>query len=352
MSGNYIKLYTASSAVDSAFFLGEGSVLFYVTNTDKYAISGKNLIVGSTEIIMNNVSGGNVVRIETAVAEPASIIKKMAIDKFLNGLQTYSFALNASMVLAKQVMLTNQIIQKNLSLLKDDETKMKTYSVEYYMIVIRLQREYDKRKLPWLRDIIQEFDDTLTFKKGEAYYKSSEPVKIQNAASITDRDVEFQKDTVICEENSIGNEMYILKSGTLDVIIKGIKVATIDEPGTVIGETSLLLGEVRTATLKAKNRVIVTRIGKADLKDVSMKQTDFLPSIAQTLAKRHFYNVSKIDSINKSIAEHNIDRDILGKKQISYSQRTFKDLNKLKQTIEDVTRGKDAEFMRDLTETF
>ena len=352
MSGNYIKLYAASSAVDSAFFLGEGSVLFYVTNTDKYAISGKNLIVGCTEIIMNDVSGGNVMRIETAVADPASVIKKMAIEKFLDGMKSYSFALNASMVLARQVMLTNQIIQKNLSLLKDDETKMKEYSVNYYLIVTRLQREYDKRKLPWLRDILQEFADTLTFKKGEAYYKSAEPVKILNASSIADRDVEFQKDTIICEENSIGNEMYILKSGTLDVIIKGIKVATIDEPGTVIGETSLLLGEVRTATLKAKNRVIVTRIGKADLKEVSMKQNDFLPNIAQTLAKRHFYNVSKIDSINKSIAEHNIDRDVLGKKQISYSQRTFKDLNKLKRTIEDVTRGKDAEFIRDLIETF
>jgi hypothetical protein len=109
---------------------------------------------------------------------------------------------------------------------------------------------------------------------------------------------------------------------------------------------------MRNATLKAKNTVIVTRISKADLAEVSRTQTDFLPSIAKTLAKRHYYNVSKIDSINKSIAEHNIDREILGKKQAPHAERTLKDLNKLKQTIEDVTRGKDADFLRDMTETF
>src|SRR5208337_148298 len=206
--------------------------------------------------------------------------------------------------------------------------------------------EYDKRKLPWLKELIQEFLDTLTFKKGEAYHKSAEPVKLQGSTNISDRDEEFQKDTVICEENSIGNEMFILKSGNLDVIVKGNKVATIDQPGTVIGETALLLGETRNATLKAKNRVIVTRISKADLSEVSRQQADFLPSIAKTLAKRHYYNISKIDSINKSIAEHNIDKEILGKKQVSHAERTLRDLNKLKQTIEDMTRGKDADFLR------
>jgi CRP-like cAMP-binding protein len=352
MTGNYIKLYAASSPAESAFFLSEGSVLFYVSNTDKYAISGKNLIVGATEILMNTLNGGKVMRIETAVADPSSVIKKVPADKFMDGLNSYSFALNASMVLAKQVTLTNQIIQKNLSLHKEDENKMREYAVAFFLIVDRLQKEYEKRKLPWLKELIQEFLDTLTFKKGEAYHKSAEPIKLQGAASISDRDEEFKKDTVICQENTIGNEMFILKSGNLDVFVKGNKVATIDEPGTVIGETALLLGEMRNATLKAKNTVIVTRISKADLSEVSRKQTDFLPSIAKTLAKRHYYNVSKIDSINKSIAEHNIDREILGKKQAPQAERTLRDLNKLKQTIEDATRGKDADFLRDMTETF
>ncbi len=352
MTSNYIKLYAASSPPECAFFLGEGSVLFYVSNTDKYAISGKNLIVGATELLMNKINGGKILRIETAVTDQSSVIKKIPADKFMEGLSTYSFALNSSMVLAKQVTLTNQIIQKNLSLQKEDENKMREHAVAFYVIVDRLQSEYNKRKLPWLKDLIQEFTDTLTFKKGEAYHKSAEPVKIHGAMGLSDKDEEFQRDAVICQENSIGNEMFILRSGVLDVIVKGNKVASIDEPGTVIGETALLLGEKRNATLKAKNRVIVTRISKADLSEVSKQETDFLPSIAKTLAKRHYYNVAKIDSINKSIAEHNIDQDILGKKQVPQAERILKELNKLKQRIEDVTSGKDAEFLRDLTDTF
>ena len=57
MGGNYIKLYAASEPADSVFLLAEGSVYFYLSNVDKYAISGKNLIIGSTEIILTRLLG-------------------------------------------------------------------------------------------------------------------------------------------------------------------------------------------------------------------------------------------------------------------------------------------------------
>lgn len=352
MSGNYFKLYNASSAVESAFFLVEGSVLYYASNTDKYAISGKNLIISSTEIIMNNLCGVNTPRIETAVADPASVIKKMTVAKYLEGLGTYTFALNVSMVLAKQVKLTNEIIQRNLSTLKEDENKMKQYSVEFYLIMSRLQQEYDKRRLPWLKSLIEEFIETLTYKKGEAYYKSSEPDKISTTAAISDKFMEYERGSTICEENTPGDDMFILKSGSLDVIVHGARVASIDEPDTIIGEMALLLGEKRTATLKAKNTVILAQIKKKDLQDVALKQSNFMPDIARTLAKRHFYNVLKIDNVNKSIASGVIDRNILGKKEVVLSQQTRKDLDRLKQKIEDVIRGKNSEFLQDLIDTF
>src|SRR4030042_2605979 len=82
-SGNFIKLYAATGAVDSAFFLSEGTVYFYASNVDKYAISGKNLIIGSTEIIMKHLLGVDTDRIETAVAEGGSAGKKIPADQFL-----------------------------------------------------------------------------------------------------------------------------------------------------------------------------------------------------------------------------------------------------------------------------
>lgn len=349
MSGNYVKLYAATGAADSVYFLSEGSVYFYLSNVDKYAITGRNLIIGSTEIIMTRLLGADTGRLETAVADGGSDVKKISLDKFMQGLAAYSFALNAAMVLAKQVLLTGQILQKNMSDLEGEEKKMRNYAETYYTIMERLKQEYDKRRLPWLKELVEEFKDTLTNKKGEAYCKSAEPSTMTMVEALSDRDVEYQRGSVICEENTAGNEMFILKSGTIEVIMKGSRISTIDQSGTVIGETALLLGENRAATLKAKNTVIMTRIRKEDLRDVAEKQKDFLTSIATSLARRHYYNVARIEAVNKSLAEQLIDKETTGgDKQAVLSRRAHHELNILKARLEDVVMEKKADFLGDV----
>lgn len=353
MSGSYLKLYTLSGAADSVFFLSEGSVYFYISNVDKYAISGKNLIIGSTEIIMKRLLGTDTGRIETAVADSGSSVKKIPVDKFMPGLSTYSFALNVAMVLAKQVMLTGKILQKNMSDLEGEEKKTREYAVSYYNIISRLKGEYEKRRLPWIKDLVEEYEDTLTNKKGEAYCKSSEPAQMTLASALSDKDLEFQRGSIICEEDTSGNELYILKSGAVDVFLKGSRINTIDQPGAVFGETALLLGETRAATLKAKNTVIITRIRKEDLKEVAEMQSDFLPSIATTLARRHYYNVARIENVNKSLAEQIIDRETAGggDKHAALSRRAHQELNMLTDRLEDVVMEKKADFLRDLIDS-
>jgi CRP-like cAMP-binding protein len=349
MSGNYVKLYAATGAADSVFFLSEGSVYFYLSNVDKYAITGSNLIIGSTEIIMTRLLGTDTGRIETAVADGGSDVKKIPLDKFMQGLTTYSFALNAAMVLAKQVLLTGQILQKNMSDLEGEEKKIRNDAVTYYTIMDRLKQEYEKRRLPWLKELVEEFNDTLTNKKGEAYCKSAEPVMMTMVEALSDRDMEYQRGSVICEENTAGNEMYILKSGTIEVNMKGSRISTIDQSGTVIGETALLLGGNRAATLKAKNTVVLTRIRKEDLRDVADKQKDFLTSIATSLARRHYYNVVRIEAVNKSLAEQLIDKETTGgDKQAVLSRRARHELSVLRDRLEDVVMEKKADFLGDL----
>ncbi len=352
MSGNFLKLYAATGASDSVFFLSEGSVYFYISNVDKYAISGRNLIVGSTEIIMKKFLGTDSGRIETAVADGGSAIKKIPLEKFIPGLNNYSFALNTAMVLAKQVMLTNRILQKNLKDLEGEECKMRECALAYYTIIGRLKQEYDRRRLPWLKDLVEEYDGSLTCKKGEAYFKSSEPATMTVAASLSDKEVEYRRGSVICEENTPGSELFILKSGTIDVFIKESRISMIDQPGTVIGEMALLLGENRAATLKAKNTVIMTRICKEDLKDVAEKQDDFLLNIAMTLARRHYYNVARIENVNRSLAEQLLDREAAGgDKQAALSRRARHELTALKNRLEDVVMEKKVDFLQDIMNT-
>lgn len=354
MAGKHIRLYESGASVESAYFLNEGTVYFYASTADKYSITGKNLIIGSTEIIMRHLLNDDVTRIETAVADASSAIKRISAEKYLEGLHTFSFALNASMVLAKQVLLSGKMLYKNMTALEGDERKTREYTTSYYLIIDRLRREYDKRRLPWLKALSEEFEGSLTFKKGEAYSRSAESALIVTESSISDKQVEYPRGSLICEEGAPGGDMFILQSGSLDVYLKGVRINTIDEPGTVIGETSLLLGEPRAATLKAKNNVIVTRIGREDLREVAGKQKDLFVTIASTLAKRHYYIISRIEAVNRSLVEQEIDREIAGveEKKSLISQHAFRELCALRTRVEDVVREKKADFLNDLIAQF
>jgi CRP-like cAMP-binding protein len=344
---NYFKLYSMSAEPLDAYLLVEGNVYFFASEVDKYAITGNNLIIGSTEIILSNILDLKTPRIETAIADSAAKIKKIPINQFMQSLEKYSFILNISMVLAKQVHLTNEIINKNLSSMKGDEKKSKENAIEFYRIVRILKKEYDNRKLPWLKELVVKYENTLTFKRGETFDKSSEPTKLTTKISLTEKYIEYPIGSVICDEDTSGEEMYILQSGTIDVFIKNNRVATISEQGSVFGEMALLLGEKRTATLKAKNNVVLTVIKKNEIKDTAEKQNDIFIGIASSLAKKHYFNVEKINGVNKLIIEQTLSEDKSSKeKRMMETSRITNDLLSLKKDITDLAESKEAEFLK------
>ena len=57
-------------------------------------------------------------------------------------------------------------------------------------------------------------------------------------------------DTLI-EEGEAGGELYVLEKGRLVVERDGVEIATIIEPGALIGEMSVLLGVDHSATVRA-----------------------------------------------------------------------------------------------------
>ena len=90
MAENFIRLYAVDSSPDYAYLLNNGQVFLYESSTDKYAIKGQNLIIGSTELIMNKLLNNTTLRIETAVATGDSIVKKIPADQFISALNTFS----------------------------------------------------------------------------------------------------------------------------------------------------------------------------------------------------------------------------------------------------------------------
>ena len=348
MSEEFIKLYTVNAEPDCAYFLNSGSVYMYASNMDKYAIKGNNLIIGSTELIMNHLLNQKTPRIETAIASKDSSVKKISIEKFIGGMETFSFLINASIVLAKQVLLTNKIINKNIESLEGKEKQMRELSIKYYRAVFKLNQEYEKRKLPWMNDLVKKYFASLNYKRGEAFCRSQDSITIESSNQLSDKMIEFPRGSIICEENTAGEEMYILQSGSIDVEIGGNKVATIDKKGTVIGEMALLLNEKRTATLKAMNNAVITVIKKKELKEVCEKQGDLLKNVTYSLAQKHYFNIIKISTVNKSLIDHHLNTDGGEDKTLSQVERLKSDLAKLKSDIGEAIYKKDAEFLKPL----
>lgn len=350
MAEEFIKLYTVNSDPGCAYFLSSGSVYLYASNIDKYAIKGQNLIVGSTELLMNHFQNQNTLRIETAIASKDSTVKKIPIEKFLSGMENFSFLINASIVLAKQVLLTNKIINKNIDALDGKEKQLRDLSVQFYKAVFMFSQEYNKRKLPWMHDLIKKYTTSLNYKRGEAFHRSMDSITIESSNKLSDKMVEFPRGSVICEENTAGEEMYILQTGSIDVEIGGNRVATIDKKGTVIGEMALLLNEKRTATLKANNNAVITVIKKSELRDICEKESGLLKNVTCSLAQKHYFNVIKINSVNKSLIDQQLDSEG-GKEKINVQiERVKSEIAKMKNELGDILYKKDAEFLKPIVD--
>jgi len=344
---NYIQLYAVNAKPDSAFLLADGSVFFFASDTDKYVVKGKNLVVGATEIILNRIIEMDVGRMETAVTEHSSSVKKIPGDKFIESLKSYSFILNACMVLAKQVSLTNDIIARNTQSIQGDEKKLREISIDYYRIITSLKKEFDKRRLPFLKELVTKYETSLIYKRGEAFGRSLEPERIAAMPALKDRFRDIAPGEIICQEGTVGDEMYILHSGTIDVVIAGNKVASIGDSGTIIGEMALLLGETRTATLKAKNNVVITGIRKSDLREIAEKDGKLFLSIAVSLAKKHYFNVEKIRSVNSMIIERELDahKDDEAKRMMELN-KAKNELGALKDDISKLIDSKGADYLQ------
>lgn len=72
---------------------------------------------------------------------------------------------------------------------------------------------------------------------------------------------------IVCEENAIGNEAYLVESGKVVVFARNIKVAILP-PGSIFGEMALVLEDQRrTATVIAVEPAVLRVIRKTDLLD-------------------------------------------------------------------------------------
>ena len=102
--------------------------------------------------------------------------------------------------------------------------------------------------------------DTQFLKDTHTTDALSEITQIVNNPELERYAVNFRAGQTIFLEGDESQDLYILVSGRVDIIKGNTKIAETSEPGSIIGEMSFLLGESRTASIKAREDIKVLRI--------------------------------------------------------------------------------------------
>lgn len=116
----------------------------------------------------------------------------------------------------------------------------------------------------------------------------------------------FGSGELIIEENSLGEEMYIILSGHVDVTKENVKIAEL-KPGNFFGEMSLIDKTPRSATIRSidetKMMVIHKRPLFAVLKGESRVAMKLFWALLQTMSKRLRVTGEEIASLKESLEE-------------------------------------------------
>jgi len=101
--------------------------------------------------------------------------------------------------------------------------------------------------------------------------------------------------TTILEEGTAGGGMVILLAGRLGVYRNGKKVGEIAEPGAYVGESSVITGQDRMATIKAESSVTLVRLS-------GKQATAFLGT--EAAGKKMVRNIAdRLEAVNGRLVE-------------------------------------------------
>lgn len=116
---------------------------------------------------------------------------------------------------------------------------------------------------------------------------------------------DFQAGDTICRQGDSGEYIYILKKGSLGIYKDENLVSQYRLPGTILGEISIILGETRTASIKALTASTVSVI-RISLIDMVRNFPSFTVKMLKTLAERLKDTTEELSS---SMVDHQLEDD-------------------------------------------
>lgn len=305
------KLYNNLDEPRCAYLLRKGNVYFEIQDGELYKITGKNLIVAASEIVLNfkSTSYSYYYRAYNFYKDDDAELDEISPENLKKLIYKYSIGYNMNVFLAQMVKITNTILAKRHDIIKDDTKVVHEIAKIYYEVCDSLLDLGKKTKFPDIIQLSEKLKSELIFETGKIFSQQKEAVQFDvKKEKLNEFSNSYPPNSIICKEGEEGNEMYILNKGIIGVLINGNEVARIEKSGTVIGEIALLLGETRTATLKAVDQVVLSVIKKHNLQEFHKNHDDIFLQIGETLSKRIYNNFQMIQSIDQHTKEKTDER--------------------------------------------
>ena len=99
---------------------------------------------------------------------------------------------------------------------------------------------------------------------------------------------------IIIYEGDVGEDIFIVKSGTLDVIKNGVKIGELTD-GDTFGEMAIIDNQARSATVRATTDVVLSKLTYKDFYQLKEYDIEGYATIIMNLAKELSQRVRDID---------------------------------------------------------
>lgn len=284
-----VKIYGTNEASTGAFLLDRGTIVHQLPDGHTFTFSGHNVIFGVTEILVGWEEDKPPHRLLEVQAEENSIIKPVPVANLKKLIKLFHIGFNINQQLARLLVEINRRLEHMLSSQSEKERQSQKCARNYAIIVEHIHEAFNRLRFPVLKELYEEFSNSLTYPFGQALRRVLTKAVIDLAGGAFDSLLrEYPQDAVICRQGDSGDTLFILRSGMLGIYLGELEkpVATITTSGEVIGEMSLLLNEPRTATMRAETPVKLSAIARSDLQQVVEGKADFFIQLGVTLSKR------------------------------------------------------------------
>lgn len=95
----------------------------------------------------------------------------------------------------------------------------------------------------------------------------------------------YEPGETIFRENSLGDTMYVVKEGEVDILLED-KVLETAKPGSFFGEMALIDNDGRSATVRAKTQCSLIPIDRDRFKQLILQDPEFALDVMEVMAKR------------------------------------------------------------------